>query len=158
MIETCRRKYFPVVKVPAQIYKEHRKLITAEATSHLLGTETGLAQRVGGCIRDSDELNNFEDKLLDIYENDDIRYFNNAKEEYIEIMKILKKYLTDEEIFIFCSINGFYKDKMKGIDVAEQLGISTPAVSKKNKKIKNILSSAPEIQELYKYYKDNNIF
>lgn len=158
MIETCRRKYFPVVKIPAQIYKEHRKKISSEETSHLLGTETGLVQRVGGCISDADESNNFEDKLFEIPENNEMRFYNDVQEEHDEIMKILNKYLTKEEIFIFCAINGFYMEKMKGIDVASKLNISTPAVSKKNKKIKNILANTPEIQKLYNYYKENNIF
>lgn len=157
MIETCRKKYFPVVKVPAQIYKEHRKMIAHEDGVNLVGTDTGLAQRVGGCITDADETNNFEDKLSYFHE-EELRYFEDEKTEEETLKGILRKYLTDDEIFLFCSLNGFYSEKIKGIDVAKIMNISTPAVSKKNKKIKAILANTPEIQELYKYYKDNNIF
>lgn len=158
MIETCRRRYFNVVKIPAQIYKEHRKLIADKDNVNLTGTDTGLAQRVNGCISDSIESNNYDELVVEASHNDEIRYFQSAEEEKEKILQILNKYLSPEEVYIFTSINGFYCEKIRGIDVAEKLNISKPAVSKKNKRIKNILSEAPEIKELYKYYKENNIF
>lgn len=154
MIETCRRVYFPVVKIPSAIYKQYRRQLHMKNLSK--NDEVGIAQKSNSCISDTCETSDYAELFSFEYE-DNTKYYDSEDDAKNKITKILKKYLTEEEMFIFVNTTGLFCDKKKGCEVSKILGISEPAVSKKLKRAKSILRDCPEIQDLYNYYRDYNI-
>lgn len=152
----CLKQYFPVAKIPCSIYKQHRKKIKDNNDPNLLGTETGLLQSSGGCITDSDENKDYEE-FLEQREDNPIKYYDDYEDQKKSILTIFSNTLTEEEEYLFRASYGIFADKIKGVDLSKQLGISCPAVSKKLKKIKEKLSKSEEIIELLNFYKENHL-
>lgn len=152
----CLKNYFAVAKIPCSVYKNHRKQIRDNNSINLLGTETGLLQTTNSCITDSDENKDYEEFLCK-FDDDPIKYYDDQEDQQKSIMNILNKYLTPEEDYIFRSTYGIYTEKIKGIDIASNLHLSCPGVSKKLKKIKEKLSKTKEIIDLLKFYQENHL-
>lgn len=152
----CLKEYFQVAKIPCSVYKKHRKQIRENNDPNLLGTETGLLQSTGGCITDTDENKDYEE-FLEQKDEDPIKYYDGYEDEKKSILTLFANLLTEEEEYLFRASYGIYMEKMKGVDLSKQLGISCPAVSKKLKKIKEKLSKSEEIIKLFKFYKENHL-
>lgn len=155
LIETCRRRYFNVVKIPISTYKAYRKKLLEETDEHLIGTQIGLVQRSNACISESSESLDYE--FMSSIEEEQTKYYDDVEEAENTIINLLRDNLSEEDYFIFCSAFGLFCEKIKSVEIAEILGVSKPAISKRLKKIKKTLSTIPEIQSLHNYYTSNNI-
>lgn len=160
MIETCRRRYFNTVKIPIAVYKNFRRYIlnVENADNILPANQLGMTQRVNQCI--SENIESIDYNEMDrFYEGSYSRFFDRLDDEKMGLLNILEKYLKNkEDVIIFCLVYGIFCEKEKSADIADSMGLSKPAISKRLKRIKRDLRNASEIQTMYKYYKDKNIF
>lgn len=155
LIETCRKQYFDVLKIPSTVYKEYRKTILNSDTV-IPQNELGMFQRTHACISECDETMNIIDESFQ--EESGLYFSDDSVDTQTHINTMLKSAIGDVKDYdIFCMAYGIGRDKLTGVKIAEIYGVSKPAISKRLKRVRDKLKKHKEIKDLYRYYKERNI-
>lgn len=154
-IETCRQKYFNVVKVPSTEYRSYRKAIKDNATTKSQA-ELGMVQRTNACISDYNDATTMSESFME--EEKKFTLFFDSLDANQNILNILHKYIPKKEnVMIFCMVYGIGCSTYKSSEIADYIKMSKPAISKRLKKMRETLATAPEVLDLLKYYKENKL-